>query len=240
MTCPTTRTDAASTPLRIVVTFPGETVAAVLERARSLIRNRRDWVHDTPGETGAGRVIAEPALVRHHATRRSLLGAIEAATADITLQWLCTRLLERAVADATDGYLSLQHLAYHEGYDAALGALTDAIELARAGDHPVAVAEEFLPWHRPPTRDEYLDLCGELQSIGMWFTASDRYSGMFNATPSMRRQTADRERAIEAYIACHKDRLPPDEDLPSAGADDHRPVIPEPVGVPAGDDEIPF
>jgi len=242
VTDPNPCTDAGSKPLRAVVTFSGATVAGVLVRARALIRHRCDWIHDAPGETAGGQALGEPALVRHYATRRSLLGAIEAATADIDLQRLCTRLLERAVDEAIDdGYISLQHLAYYEGHDAALGALTDAIDLARAGDHPVVIAEEFLPWHRPPTADEYLELCGELQGIGMWFTGSDRYSGMFNATPSMRREAADRERAIEAYLADHKDRLPADDEVPAAkGVSRRLDALPEPAGAPAADDDIPF
>lgn len=233
MTNPNPCTDAGSKPLRPVVTFSGERVAGVLVRARELIRHRHDWIHDAPGETSCGWATGEPALVRHHATRRSLLGAIEAATADADLQRLCTRLLERAVDDAIDGYLSLQHLAADEGHHAALGALTDAIELARASDHPVDIAEEFLPWHRPPTEDEYVNLWGELQGIGMWFTGSDRCSGMFNATPSMRREAADRERAIEAYLADHNDRLPTETVVQAAAEDEF-------AGMSADPDDAPF
>jgi len=232
VTNPNPCADAGSKPLCPVVTFSGEMVVSVLARARELIRHRRDWIHDAPGETACGRATGEPALVRHYAARRSLLGAVEAATADIDLQRLCTHLLERAVNDTIDGYLSLQHLAYYEGHDAALGALTDAIELARGGDHPVVLGEEFLEWHRPPTEDEYLDLCGELQGIEMWFTRSDRYSGMFNGTPSMRRQAADRERAIEAYLADHKDRLPTETAAQAAEG--------EFAGMSADSDDVPF
>ncbi len=111
-------------PANAAGAIPGDLVAQVLADAHARLEAPLDFTTEAFALDGEGEELSDGAQIRARAVRYDLLGAIEAATADVNLQALATRAVVEAHTE-NGGWANLYTISHKLGHAGVL-------ELARA------------------------------------------------------------------------------------------------------------
>jgi hypothetical protein len=180
----------------------------VLEGARARLLAPEAFTTEAFALDSAGEPLSDGEQIRAKAVRYDLLGAIEAASADVNLQALATQAVLAAHTDS-GRWVNLRTLSRQLGHRGVLDLLERAAELARnkPWEESRFARQAPLP-DGPPTREDWEGLLLRLQVIDeMFFGPAKECAGQYTSTPSMCDAVWAEADTIGSYLRRHDETV---------------------------------